>query len=291
MTRKLQCYHLSESLPLKYAFLGSNVTWFLQTHVILSDVCHVSTREESPKHNEAEVGNLDSGANVVTDSVELGVSSSEKRTKCKRKKVKVRRFPYLKASLLKISTASSFHRKRKRKNVKKKPKTGCPRRGRMQRSLAEKEMLCQFATGAEVNLSKMSDSNVTEEAAGEMVSEPASVSGIIKKYFSDYDEVASSPELPFTTVRYKRRKQLSRGTGCEYPSMLQCDVVMSPVTVRTPPHVSQDARVVIASPREKLKMPEVGKRLLLALNSLGLTPSSRRPILSLCRYYDADDGE
>ncbi|XP_057765451.1 uncharacterized protein LOC130986164 isoform X2 [Salvia miltiorrhiza] len=101
-------YHLSGSLPLKYAFLGSNVTWFLQTHVILSNV---PTHVESLRHNGAEVCNLNSAADVITNLVELGSASPEKRTKCKRK-IKVGRF-------LKISTALCFRRKWKRKNAKK----------------------------------------------------------------------------------------------------------------------------------------------------------------------------
>ncbi|XP_057790374.1 uncharacterized protein LOC131007240 [Salvia miltiorrhiza] len=244
VTQKLQRYHLSGSLPLKFAFLGSNVNWFLQAHVILSNV---PTRVESRRHNGAEVCNLNSAANVITDSLEVAGASYEKRTKCKRK-IKIGGF-------LKISTALCFRRKWKRKNVKKKPETRHPIRGRMQHCLVEKEM-CEFATGAEVNLSNKSDSNVI----GEATSETISVSGIINKYFSDYGEVASNPESLFTTARYRCRKQR---TGCEYRS----GVVKS--------HVSPSS--------ERHKTPNIGKGLLVASASWGLTPCNRRSILSLYR--------
>ncbi|XP_042007825.1 uncharacterized protein LOC121756359 isoform X3 [Salvia splendens] len=172
--RKLHLYHLSGSLPLKYAFLDSNATWFLQTDVIFSNV---PTRVESSNHNEAEVHKRSSAATAITDSVELGGASFETKLKCKRKKAKIRRFTYLGASMLKISAAWCFRRKKKRKNVKKIPKTRHHRRGRTQQSLVEKELFCEFATGAGVNLGKKADSNVIAEATSETVSEPASVSG------------------------------------------------------------------------------------------------------------------
>ncbi|XP_042008566.1 uncharacterized protein LOC121757132 isoform X3 [Salvia splendens] len=174
VTRKLHLYHLLGSLPLKYAFLDSNATWFLQTDVTLSNV---PTRVESLKRNEAEVHKCSSAATVITDSVELGGASFERITKCKRKKAKIRRFMYLGASMLKISAAWCFRRKKKRKNVKKIPKTRHHGRACAQQSLVEKELFCEFATGAEVNLGKKADSNVIAEACSETFSEPASVSG------------------------------------------------------------------------------------------------------------------
>lgn len=223
MKQRLHCYHLSGTLPLKFAFLGSNLTWFLQTRVILSNV---PTHVKSLKHDEAKVQNLNSAANEITGSVELGSSTrsfSEKRTNCKRKEVKVHRFPYLK-----ISTASCFVRKRKRKNAKKK------------RPKIEKEMLCRFASEAEVDWSKESSSKA--EAT-------ASVSGIIKKYFSDYDEVASSPYFPFTPMQCTNSKKPS-----------------------------------FEASRGNHKNPEVGERLLHASNSLRLAPGNRKSVLSLCHY-------
>lgn len=187
--------------------------------------------------------------------------SCEKRTKCKRKKVNVRRFQNLKPSMLKIFAVSCCLGKRRMMNVKRKRKIGNPRRGPLQRPPTENP-----------------GTNMVTDAIHEVISEPASVSGIIKKYFSDYDEVASSPGYISTTLRYRHKKQLNRGTECEYPNA-QSDK-MSPATGHL---VSQD--VWLEKPRSgHTQKANVGKRLLLASDSLRLTPSNRRSILSLCRY-------
>lgn len=217
--QKLHCYHLSGCLPLKYAFPGSNLTWFLQTRV---------NRVESLTFKESKAHNLNSSANVIADSVEMGgfmMPSCEKRTKCKRKKVNVQRLQNLKP---------------------------------LQRSPTENP-----------------GTNMVTDA---IISKPASVSGIIKKYFSDYDEVASSPGYFSTTSRYRHKKQLNRGTECEY-SNAQSDK-MSPATGHL---ASQDVWLEKPS-SEHTQKTDVGKRLLLASDSLGLTPGNRRSILSLCRY-------
>ncbi|KAL6580125.1 hypothetical protein OROMI_008149 [Orobanche minor] len=71
-----------------------------------------------------------------------------------------------------------------------------------------------------------------------------------KKYFSDYGEVASS------------RRRLNSSIECKR------------MNIQSPEEAS----------RKKHVKPEVGNRLLLASESLGLSPSNQRPVLSLCRY-------
>ncbi|KAI3456804.1 hypothetical protein Pfo_013467 [Paulownia fortunei] len=286
--QKSCCYHLSESLPLKYAFLGSNGTWFLQMDV---HPWSIPDHIESLKCKGTEVHNLNSAANFVTDSVRQGdfmMCTDKKRMKCKRKKVKIQRFPYLKAAVLKIpAVVCILKRKKEKKNVKRKRKIGCPGQGPLERPLVEKERLCQFATRAEVNWSKKWDTNVIAEALSETFSESVSVSGIIKKYFSDYDEVASSSGFPFSTVWSKHKEQLNSSAECKNLN-IQSDI-LSPVTGLIPPQVSQDVWLEKPSSEasmEKGRKPEVGKRLLLASDGLGLTPSNQQPALSLCRYSD-----
>ncbi|KAL8462227.1 hypothetical protein ACS0TY_033326 [Phlomoides rotata] len=200
--QRSHCYHLSESLPLEYAFLGLNDTRFLQMDVDLrSTPVHV----ESLKHSDAQLHNISSIANVVTDSVELG-GFTMSRSKRKRKKVK--------ASVL-----------------KQKHENGHPAHG-----------------PEEVNWTEKRDNNVIAEARSITFSEPASVSGIIKKYFSDYDEVASS-------VRSRRsREWLSSSIECKNSSPQKAS-------------------------REKHIKPGVGNRVLMASESLGLSHSNQRPIL------------
>ncbi|KAK6149410.1 hypothetical protein DH2020_016935 [Rehmannia glutinosa] len=217
--QKSHCYHLSESLPLKYAFLGSNGTWFLQMEAHPQSIPdHI----ESLNFNCTEFHNLNSAANVVTGSM----CTDKKRIKCKRKKVNKKIFPFRKAALLEIPAVLCIpKRKKKRKNVKRKRKTGCRGKGPLQRPLIEKERLRQYAT--------KNDTNVIAEALNETFSESVSVSGIIKKYFTDYDEVESpSSGFPFDTVRSRHKERLNSSTECKY--------LMSPLTGHIPLQVSED---------------------------------------------------
>lgn len=195
MKQKSCFYHLSESLPLKYAFLGSNGTWFLQI-----DVHPLSIRAdvEPIKCNLTQVHNLDSAANVDTDSIGpsgFPMCTDKKRSKCKRNEVK--------------------------------DKT---------------------------------------EAVSETFSESVSVSGIISKYFSDYDEVASTTVFPFSTVQNRHRQQL-------WSNELEIKDICLEKT-------SSGASIA------KSRKPQVGTRLLLASDSLRLTPSNQQPALSLSKYSD-----
>ncbi|KAL6549161.1 hypothetical protein OROHE_009006 [Orobanche hederae] len=191
-------YHLSDSLPLKYAFPDSSEgTWFLQM-------------DAQPQCAPNPADNL---------SVELRdplIHTDKKRTKHKRKRVGIWSFSFLKAALLR--TPEERRRKKRKKNRK---------------------------HIAKINRTKM---DVTADSRNETLSESVSISGIINKYFSDYDEVASNP---FGTARsrHERKKYLNRRRSSEY----------------------------------KYAKPEVGKRLLLASDNLGLSPSNQRPALSLSK--------
>ncbi|KAL3643728.1 hypothetical protein CASFOL_014543 [Castilleja foliolosa] len=151
--KRSRFYHLSESLPLKYAFLDSNATWFLQMDV------------HQIKHLNPNKG----------------------------KKVEIQRYPF--PAILCVLKQKKKRKNRKRKTFK------------------------------------------------ETFSDVVSVSGIIKKYFSDDEEVGSTPYSSVQTVN-KRKYYLNRETHAK---------------------------------------PEVGKRLLLAKDNLGLNLSNQRPLLSLCR--------
>ncbi|KAL3851128.1 hypothetical protein ACJIZ3_013010 [Penstemon smallii] len=206
MVKKKSCYyHLSESFPLKYAFQSSNDNWFLQCEVYTQSI------------DGTEVLNCNS-AYDVSDSVKYeNISSCINKSgiECKRKKSKMLSF---------FAVVCLSKRKKKRKRVK--PK---------------------YKTGTEVNWSLQKlDSRSVEETSSETLSESISVSGIIKKYFSDYDDVAS-PQSGYKS---------------------------SNVWLKKP---NSEALI------EKRKKPEVGKRFLVACNNLGLTPTNQRPEVSVCK--------
>ncbi|KAL6529434.1 hypothetical protein OROGR_015057 [Orobanche gracilis] len=199
MVKQKSCfYHLSESLPLKYAFPDSSEgTWFLQMDA-------QSQCAPNPANNISV---------ELRDSL---IHTDKKRTKHKRKRVGIWSFSFLKAALLR--TPEEERRRKKRKGNRKRR--------------------------AEINQTKM---DVTADSRNETLSESVSISGIINKYFSDYDEVASNT---FGTARSRHecKKYLNRRRrSSEY----------------------------------KYAKPEVGNRLLLASDNLGLSPSNQQPALSL----------
>ncbi|XP_073126527.1 uncharacterized protein [Henckelia pumila] len=197
------------------------------------------------------------------DSNELGcsLSSGDKNImKCGRKESKVLITSYRKTSSVKVPTI--FHLLMKRKKRRKRDRRGTTKAQRIAKGIV---------TRAEAHRRKRWDSGLSEA-----MSETVSVSGIIHKYFSDYDEVASSSRL---LGRHKERLNSSKNSKyCNFPPDL-----MSPVIAHKPPQVEKpDSK----ASGEKCRKPEVGKRVVLASNSLGLTPSNERPALSVCKVSD-----
>ncbi|XP_073126526.1 uncharacterized protein [Henckelia pumila] len=258
MVKRRSCYYyLPESLPLKYAFRDSNGNWFLRVLV------HVPSNDnlvDSFKCNGIQV----IGHNSTDDGVtELGcsLSSGDKNImKCGRKESKVLITSYRKTSSVKVPTI--FHLLMKRKKRRKRDRRGTTKAQRIAKGIV---------TRAEAHRRKRWDSGLSEA-----MSETVSVSGIIHKYFSDYDEVASSSRL---LGRHKERLNSSKNSKyCNFPPDL-----MSPVIAHKPPQVEKpDSK----ASGEKCRKPEVGKRVVLASNSLGLTPSNERPALSVCKVSD-----
>ncbi|KAL2457193.1 Uncharacterized protein Adt_46477 [Abeliophyllum distichum] len=282
--RKSYQYHLSESLPLKYAFRGSRGAWFLQ---IEAHKRGFSNQIVSFECNGTKICNHVSADDGVTGSVEFNsfMCSDKNRTECKRKKSKIGRSPRLEAAFLKVPPLDGFcKRKNREEKVKRKYMFECPEQGPGQWHLISKR-LGQAATRAADNWSSKWDFKAEAEAPSEMLSESISVSGIIKKYFSNYDEVTSRSGLSFTSVRSNHKEKPKARTDCKCLN-IQSDVA-SPVTGQTPPQMPHSPWPdKTDSETSKCKKPEVGKRLLLASNNLGLSPSNQLPALSLCKFSD-----
>lgn len=231
--------------------------------------------------NGIEVISHNSTDDGVKGLVELGcsLSSGDKNImKCERKKSKVHITPYCKMSLVKMPAV--FHLWKKRKKRRK-----WDRRGTIKSRGLGYKLQSLFAKGivtrTEAHRRRRWDSSVVVEALSEALSETISVSGIIRKYFSDYDEVASSSRFSFTPVLGRQKERLNSSKDTKY-SNIQPDL-MSPVIAHKPTQVEKlDSK----ASREKRRKPEVGKRVVLASNSLGLTPSNERPALSLCKFSD-----
>lgn len=114
------------------------------------------------------------------------------------------------------------------------------------------------------------------ESSSETLSEVISVSGIIQKYFSAYDEVTLSPDIMGTRNQIQHEEQLTTG---EVSPML-------PFTPKTPPRMlpfplPNDQSSTTS--RGKFKRTEVGRRLLLASNKLGMPCSTCKSASGLSR--------
>ncbi|KAI7734100.1 hypothetical protein M8C21_018899 [Ambrosia artemisiifolia] len=121
----------------------------------------------------------------------------------------------------------------------------------VQRGLSENktEYNCQTKT-------KVTDLRPSSmEPTSERMSQSISVSGIIKKYFSVFDdEVTSSSSKP------------------RVPSYAP----------KTPPTITK-----VGGSRDKKRPSAIGKRLIVAANNLGISTSDKKPVISLCKHkYD-----
>ncbi|CAL5335530.1 unnamed protein product [Camellia sinensis] len=171
-------YHLPDSLPMKHAFQGLRGTWFIHAEAHPWSDSNESGLSECVV---AEIRDRTSNSIKVTDSLEpkIPVSSANKNhVNCKRKKNGIKRIPYAKVALQAI--LANAHRSKKRKRVTENCSLHCTVKG------LEKGCLSRNGgdTAEERELSAILENH------SETLSESLSVSGIIKKYFSDYEEVS-----------------------------------------------------------------------------------------------------
>ncbi|VFQ82495.1 unnamed protein product [Cuscuta campestris] len=126
------------------------------------------------------------------------------------------------------------------------------------------------------------------------LSESMSVSGIITKYFSSYDEVNSTSVFSYSKVEGEQTENPFLKTE---DNRLGFDICTPPpFSLRIPPVIqsvplASESVSVVSS---KGKKAEIGKRLLTATKSLGLNVSNRSPGLPLNRilaYEITDEDE
>ncbi|CAK9145112.1 unnamed protein product [Ilex paraguariensis] len=292
--QKSHFYHLPESLPLLHAFQGIKGTWCIHIEACLWSSSDPSC---SSKSVAAEVADHNSNGGNVTDCAVLDdcVTSTNMNTNTKRKKKRVKRFHYLKSALLDVLRAVHLSKKKKKKwkrpqkNYSLNYPVNTLEKVHLDRNMGvfapEK---CGFlGSASEAECSGQWDSCSAVETPGETLSESVSVSGIIKKYFSSYEEVTSSSEVIFKPIQSGHKEQLKARTN-DYPPNVQVDI--------TPQFAAKTPNQMILFPlptdpssepsRKKLKKTEVGKRLLVASNNLGISASKQKPAVSLFRCLE-----
>ncbi|KAF5949561.1 hypothetical protein HYC85_011554 [Camellia sinensis] len=205
--------------------------------------------------------------NMVTDSLEpkIPVSSANKNhVNCKRKKNGIKRIPYAKVALQVNSSNHPPFKKEEKEEVKGLEKGCLSRNG--------------GDTAEERELSAILENH------SETLSESLSVSGIIKKYFSDYEEVGLSSNFTSRANQSQRKKRLTTRTDS---NCLKSKVSgISQFTPKTPPRVLPfplSTDLSSKTSRNIVKRTGVGNRLVVASNNLGISVKSAT---GLCRFGD-----
>ncbi|XP_019072620.1 uncharacterized protein LOC104877623 isoform X3 [Vitis vinifera] len=301
MVRRKSCfYHLPESVPIKHAFQGLKGTWFLHTEASSlggSDLSSLSN------HVTVETRNHTYDGSNVTDPMEpksYTAIAVRDKNKSKGRRRRIKRYHCLKAVLWGLLRTVYFSRKSRRKRVKKNRslactvsgiENGCPGRSKKISGPSAKERSGFCTSGNEEEHRKEWISKVVE-CPSERSSEVVSVSGIIERYFSNFDGMnhfgsPSSSEVNSRVISSWSNEQLRVTTDGNHSDI---QIGTTPLlTTKTPARETPFSLSTNSRPgtsRDKLEITEVGKRLVMASNTLGISSSKQRPAISISRFKD-----
>ncbi|XP_034677969.1 uncharacterized protein LOC117908478 isoform X2 [Vitis riparia] len=302
MVKRKSCfYHLPESVPIKHAFQGLKGTWFLHTEASSlggSDLSGLSN------HVTVETRNQTCDGSNVTDPMEpksYTAIAVRDKNKSKGKRRRIKRYHCLKAVLWGLLRTVYFSRKsRRRKRVKKNRslactvsgiENGCPGRSKKIPGPSAKERSSFCTSGNEEEHRKEWISKVVE-CPSERSSEVVSVSGIIERYFSNFDVMnhfgsPSSSEVNSRVICSWSNEPLRVPTDGNHSNI---QIGTTPLlTTKTPARETPFSLSTNSRPgtsRDKLEITEVGKRLVMASNTLGISSSKQRPAISISRFKD-----
>nr|XP_027064861.1 uncharacterized protein LOC113690926 isoform X1 [Coffea arabica] len=256
--RKKSCfYYLSESFVLKHAFQGAN-GWFLYIAV-----CHIQ------------------------DQTVFVAAAKKNSRKLRRRKLKMKKLSCFKAACLDIPRTAYFS-KREKKNcnrVMKNITAKCPTNRIKQRHLSSQESILPFAP----RVDRQGDRSSAIECPSETISGTVSISGIINRYFSGYDEVTSN--LAFSCMELQQNNKENMKAQFAIGSQNIQVGIPSSLVPKTPPQrhslsvLAPNSRASRDAPREK-----VGMHLVEASVNLGLFKTKQNPSLSLCKDVDGRSG-
>ncbi|KAF7145832.1 hypothetical protein RHSIM_Rhsim04G0012300 [Rhododendron simsii] len=284
-------YHLPDSLPIKHVFQGAKGAWF--SHI---EVCsrRVSDKSVLSECLAAEIRDQTSNSCNVTDSLqpENSLSSAKNNnSSCRRTKRGTQRIPRLKSVLQLAFGRVHLSKRKKRKRVKKNYFLHPAVKGLKESlrvgnegDIATERKLASITEGDQNEAHK---SNALLENASETFSETVSVSGIIKKYFSDYEEVTFCSNYTSRAYKSQRREQMMAGTNdtCSDAKASAMPQFTPKTPLRSLPSLLP-TDLSCKTSRNKLKRPEVGKRLVVASNKLGISASMRKSATGLCGRRD-----
>ncbi|XP_061368665.1 uncharacterized protein LOC133311613 [Gastrolobium bilobum] len=284
MVKQKSCfYYLPDSVPVKYAFPGMRGTWFLHVEVTDSKCLFIPC--------------LPRDAAITLKHRDLMTCNSEDKARCNKEEKRTEGFQPHAYLLEEHETTNHVLKKQKGKgnsheNYMKNAASGMPKRcscrfGDKHTDTTNKSqhMMPENKVENRVEL----HANSMQGSLSKMSTQVISVTGIINKYFSGFNGIdnfssSSNSDVTSRAVCGEIEVQSKSNTRAHSFSKRQIDSLPQ-FTPKTPPHVLH-VDLVSKNSRDKNRRSRVGKRLLVASHSLGVSTTKYSPTLSFCRFKD-----
>ncbi|KAK7303868.1 hypothetical protein RJT34_14785 [Clitoria ternatea] len=286
MVKRKSCfYYLPDSLPIKYVFPAMRGTWFLHMEVKHLKCLHIPCLP----------------CNAVAVSKHKNLTTSNK-ARCNSGEKGIERFEVQPCAYLMEENETANHVLKKQKdkgnsheNYEQNESTGIP-----------ESYSCRFGDGKPTDSTKKSQYVMPENkvenlvelhtdsmqvSLSKMSTQVISVTGIIHKYFSgvnEIDNLSSSSNADVTSRAVCSEIEVHSNTrehSCSKRpsnSLPKFTPKMSPDVLHAPLHVD----LLSKKSGGKNRRSKVGKRLLVASKSLGVSITKFSPTLSFCRSKD-----
>ncbi|XP_059279129.1 uncharacterized protein LOC132033231 [Lycium ferocissimum] len=255
MVERNSCfYHLSGNFPLKHVFQHQEGFRSL----------HVQVHQYGLGSSE-----LDHDDNVTSSPTKLRTSTTSTKSdklKCQGKVKKLKRFAWLRSRLLDVLRIVHLSKKKKKKKKKKKERNRAREMNTFNCLEGSEEPIVVSTYGCEGK-----EQSFCPAAECEDSSEAISVSGIIRKYFSSYDEVNSSSRFSHQGAQTLKGNHTRVGTNLRDLNV-EC-ALLSPCSAKTPRQISNES--VSRASNNKSKGIEIGSRIVSASKSLSSLRSTR----------------
>ncbi|KAJ7969423.1 COP1-interacting protein 4.1 [Quillaja saponaria] len=274
MVKRKSCfYYLPDSVPLKYVFKGIRKTWFLHVEVRPKvDFCMPSLT-----HGVAtEVGKHIYNCSYVPTSLE-----SQKLPRSNEHNARGNSLEVLQSTLF----SSNEMENKKRGSYSDNKDSGTEKASCCKLEESPAATASEYQCFVPDNRVENTEGNSMLGDSNDMSSEVISVTGIINRYFPNFNEIGS-PSSSDGTSRVVWSVTEQSKYGHRSLSRIQTDA--SPqFTPKTPPPVMPSPLPTDSIPKivgDKYKRSKVGKNLVVASRNLGVFANDQSPTASFCRF-------
>ncbi|KAJ1393109.1 hypothetical protein SESBI_35287 [Sesbania bispinosa] len=279
MVKRKSCfYYLPDSLPIKYTFPGKRRTWFLHVEVRhLKCACIPCVPHDEP---------------ILSKHQGLMAYDCEGKARCNSEKKRMEGFnPGEHHVLKKPKEKRNSHENYMQNAVNGMPERHCFRFGDKPTGATNKSQYMMPENEVE-NLVEL-HANSMQGSLSKMSTQVISVTGIINKYFSGFngvDNLSSSSNSDVTSRAVRSEIEVQSNTRGRAHSCSKRQIDSLPhFNPKSPPHVLHaplHVELVSKISGDRNRRSKVGKRLLLASQSLGVSTTKHSPTLSFCRFKD-----